>query len=119
MVAFKRSEIKAIEEAMAFPSSFGYVLDFSDRTMSEFFEDEFGIEIYEEKYLVNGSSKRNCLTTFLKSSDVYTALKVLRALWERREGIIAKNPDHHAITEAINATEAFKKMAPHTNLWVN
>lgn len=110
MVAFKRSEIRAIEEAMAFPNGFGYVLDFSDRTMSEFFEDEFGIEIYEEKYLVNGTSKRNCLTTFLKSSDVYTTLKVLRALWERREGIIAKTPNHHAISEAINSTDAFRKV---------
>jgi len=29
---------------MAYPNGFGYVLDFSDRTMEEFFEDEFGIE---------------------------------------------------------------------------
>ncbi len=46
MVNFKRSQIRAIEEAMAFPTGFGYVLDFSDRTMSEFFEDEFCVEIY-------------------------------------------------------------------------
>lgn len=110
MVALKRSEIRAIEEAMAFPNGFGYVLDFSDRTMSEFFEDEFGIKIYDEKYLVNGSSKRNCLTTFLKSSDAYTALKVLKALWEIREGLLAKSTNHHDITEAINSTDAFGKV---------
>ena len=33
MVDLKRSQIRTIEEAMAYPNGFGYVLDFSDRTM--------------------------------------------------------------------------------------
>jgi hypothetical protein len=72
MVDFKRSQIRAIEEAMAYPHGFGYVLDFSDRTMEEFFEDEFGIEIYAEENLVNGTSKQNCLTTFLRRALIIT-----------------------------------------------
>jgi hypothetical protein len=44
MVQLKRSQVRTIEEAMAYPKGFGYVLDFSDRTISEFFEDEFGID---------------------------------------------------------------------------
>ena len=85
MTDIKKSEIRTIEQAMSFPRGLGYVLDFSDRTMSDFFEEELGIEIYDEKYSINGLSKRNHLTAFLILSDTYLTLKVLRALWERRE----------------------------------
>jgi len=88
MVALKRSEIRAIEDAMAFPRGFGYVLDFSDRTMEEFFEDEFKIEIFSAENKANGNSKRSCLTTLLLNADSNTALRVLRSLWERREGLL-------------------------------
>jgi hypothetical protein len=39
----------------AFDMQSGYVLNFSDRTFSEFFDDEFGINIDDEKYRFNGS----------------------------------------------------------------
>ncbi len=110
MATLKRSEIRAIEEAMSFPRGFGYVLDFSDRTMDEFFADEFGIEIYAEENQVNGSSKRNCLTTFLTLADTYTALKVLRALWELREGLLAQSTSSTAVANASAKTSAFKKV---------
>lgn len=86
----KRSQIKTIEEAVSFPQGFGYVLDFSDRTISEFFEDEFQIDIEEEKYYANGSSKRNRLSTFIEIENVYITAKVLRALWDRREGLVRR-----------------------------
>lgn len=35
----------------------GYVLDFSDRRMTEFFNEEFGINIYDEKYDFDFPSK--------------------------------------------------------------
>lgn len=57
MVHLKRSQVRVIEEVMAFPQGFGYVLDFSDRTIAEFFEDEFQLDIDEEKYSANGTSK--------------------------------------------------------------
>ncbi len=110
MVSLKRSEVRAIEEAMAFPNGFGYVLDFSDRTIAEFFEDEFGIDIDEEQYSSNGTSKRNRLTTLLNLSDSYTSLKVLRALWERREGLLARDTGHYEIEDAKNCTDSFKKV---------
>jgi len=110
MTDIKKSEIRAIEQAMSFPKGFGYVLDFSDRTMSEFFEEEFGIEIYDEQYLANGSSKRNCLTTFLTLSDTYLTLKVLRALWERREGLLARFADSERAKDASQYTDKFKKI---------
>jgi hypothetical protein len=59
-VQFKRSDMRIFDDA--FNMHGGYVLDFSDRTFAEFFEDEFGIEIYQDKYRFNGSSKakRQC-----------------------------------------------------------
>ena len=48
MVSLKRSQIRVIDEVFGMKS--GYVLDFSNRTISEFFEDEFNVEIYDDKY---------------------------------------------------------------------
>ena len=112
MANFKRSEIHTIEEAMGFPNGIGYVLDFSDRTMDEFFEDEFGIEIYVEENQANGSSKRNVLTTFLTNTDDGTALKVLSELWDRREGLLesASNSSQAQVQAARAKTNSFKKI---------
>ena len=110
MVDLTRSQVRAIEEAMAYPYGFGYVLDFSDRTMEEFFEDEFGIEIYAQENRTNGTSKRNCLTTFLRRTDLNTALKVLRALWERREGLLGVHPSSENTQEARSKSKPFQKI---------
>lgn len=107
MVDLKRNQIRAVEEAMSYPRGYGYVLDFSDRTMQEFFEDEFGVQIYSEEYRVNGSSKRNCLTAFLKKADQHTALRVLRALWERREGLLESQPISEDTNQARAKSAAF------------
>jgi len=71
----------------AFDMHQGYVLNFSDRTMAEFFEDEFGIEIYQEKYRFNGSSKAKHLRAFIEVEDAYAVAKVARALWQYRESL--------------------------------
>ena len=110
MATLKRSEIRAVEEAMAFPRGFGYVLDFSDRTMEEFFSDEFGVDIYAEDNKANGNSKRNCLTTFLALTDPNTALKVLRSLWEIREGLLAQSASSEEANEANKKTRVFEKV---------
>jgi hypothetical protein len=85
MVALKRSEMRVFDDAFSMHS--GYVLDFSDRTMAEFFEDEFGIDIYQEKYRFNGSSKAKHLRGFIQVEDEYIVAKVARALWQYREGL--------------------------------
>ncbi len=84
---------------MAFPQGFGYVLDFSDRTIAEFFEDEFQLDIDQAKYSEYGTSKRNRLTTFIQLEEPYLVAKVLRALWDRREGLVRR------IGGAINENE--------------
>lgn len=42
----------------------GYVLNFSDRTMGEFFNDDVGINIYDEKYNYASGSKANRMRGF-------------------------------------------------------
>lgn len=110
MADLKRVEIRAIEEAMAYPRGFGYVLDFSDRTMEEYFQDEFGIEIYAPENKVNGGSKRNCLMAFLRGADHGTALKVLRSLWELREGLLESRENSFDSQDAKNKSEPFRKV---------
>lgn len=83
MVQLKRSEQRVIEDAMQMGS--GYVLGFSDRTIGEFFEDEFGIDIHADKYQFNGPSKAKKLRAFIEVEDAHKVSMVLRKLWEHRE----------------------------------
>ena len=91
MASLKRSEMRFLDEVFDMRS--GYVLDFSNRTFSEFFEDEFGIQIYQEKYQSRGGSKANLLRGFIDAEDGYMVGKVLRKLWDyRTQTIVAADP---------------------------
>lgn len=90
MVALKRSEISLIEDFVSYPNGRGYVLDFSDRTMGEFFEDELRVDIYGGEFNDRGSSKRNHLISFCLKSDGFYVGRVLRLLAERRSAIISQ-----------------------------
>src|SRR5690606_32868882 len=63
----------------------GYVLDFSNQTYSEFFHDELGIDIDDEKYCDIGTSKGKRLRSYLKKSKTDDVLRVLTSLWDYRE----------------------------------
>ncbi len=91
MVALKRSEISLIERFVAYPNGLGYVLDFSDRTFDEFFEDDFRIDIYGGAYSGRGGSKRHHLISFCEQSDAFFVAKVLRSLADRRATIIRRS----------------------------
>lgn len=106
----KRSEIKAIENAMAFPRGLGYVLDFSDRTFDEYFQDEFGIEIYSEQFNTHGSSKRNRLLSYLHQADNSSALRVLRSLWDLREGLLSEHEGTFGLEDALKDGEPLRKV---------
>jgi hypothetical protein len=71
VVSLKRSEMRAFDDA--FDMHGGYVLNFSDRTLAEFVEDEFEIEIYQQKYQFNCSSKAKHLRAFIQTEDEYSA----------------------------------------------
>ena len=59
-------------------------MNFSDKTFSEFFHDDLGVEIDDEKYSVEGASKAKRLRCYLKSSSATEQVRVLTALWNYR-----------------------------------
>jgi hypothetical protein len=63
----------------------GYVLDFSDRTMTQFIAEELNTDIDHPQYQDDGSSKAKRLRCFLRKEDTDTAVRTLNALWEYRE----------------------------------
>lgn len=65
----------------------GYVLDFSDRTISIFFAEELNIDIDDPLYQQNGTSKAKRLRCFLQTVDMPTVLRTLERLWEYREAL--------------------------------
>lgn len=85
MVKLLHSEMRVLDEVLDMSS--GYVLDFSDRTMAEFFDDEFGITIYQEKYAFNGTSKAKHVRAFVMIKEPFLVAQVLRGLWNYRESI--------------------------------
>lgn len=69
----------------------GYVLNFSDRTFSQFFADELNCDIDDPSYAVNGRSKGKRLRCFLQVADIPTVVRALKALWEYREAVRARD----------------------------
>jgi hypothetical protein len=84
MVQLKHGERRVVEEALEMGS--GYVLNFSDKTFREFFEDQ-EITIYQEKYASNGTSKAKHMRAFIEVEEAFTVCRVLRAFWEHRETV--------------------------------
>ncbi len=74
-----------------FGMSSGYVLDFSNRTFSEFFEEYLGKDIYHAKYDTHGTSKANHLRSFCDQEPNAVVAKCIYELIEhaRHEGLSA------------------------------
>ncbi|MDD5584452.1 MAG: hypothetical protein PHV55_05320 [Candidatus Omnitrophica bacterium] len=70
----------------------GYVLDFSDKTFSEFFR-EHGISIDAQKYQFNGPSKMKRLRAFWEIEPDMIVGKVFEALMQYAEAIGKVDPD--------------------------
>jgi hypothetical protein len=65
----------------------GFVLNFSDRTFSQFFIEELNCNIDDSVYEANGTSKAKRLRCFLQSVDIPTVANTLKSLWEYREAL--------------------------------
>ncbi|MGO2145109.1 MAG: restriction endonuclease [Serratia bockelmannii] len=65
----------------------GYILDFSDKKMKEFFSKELSIDIDNDIYKADGPSKANRLRCFIKLSGSDIVLKVLDKLWIYRKAM--------------------------------
>lgn len=87
------ADIKAVGQLFEDKNNAGYVLDFTDKTMREFFESEFSIDIDNDLYRDDGGSKMKRLRCFVKKTERSTVLKVVTRLWEYR-----KNLNEHPIT---------------------
>lgn len=66
----------------------GYVLNFTNRTMSEFFANDVGINIYDDKYNYASGSKANYLRGFWQIADNNLVGKSVRKLIEYIENQI-------------------------------
>jgi len=78
------SDLKTIDKQILeklFQMEGGYVLNFSDRTMREFFIDDLSIDIYEEKYNYSSGSKANRMRGFWSAEDNKTVgLSILKLI---------------------------------------
>lgn len=64
-----------------FQMNSGYVLNFSDRTMGEFFRDDVGVDIYSKKYNYASGSKANRLRgLWLNAADKVVGKSVAKLL---------------------------------------
>ena len=61
MMSLKRSDTRVLDDS--FDMHGKYVLEFSNWTMSEFFENDFSIDVYQDKRSYNGASKAKNLRT--------------------------------------------------------
>jgi hypothetical protein len=88
-----------------FEMSGGYVMDFSNRTFSELIRESANIDIYSNKYAINGESKAKRLRTFLQIESDPVAGKVLSDLMEYwRYKTPQPDAKQAALAERANAT---------------
>lgn len=70
--------------SLVFKSQPGYILDFSNRTLLSFFDEELNIDIDDERYREERTSKARRVKCLLKKVDRETTLRVLNALWQHK-----------------------------------
>lgn len=80
MSSLKSIEKKYFQELLDLGT--GYVLDFSNNTFASFFDDIVGIDIYDEKYTINGGSKANRLRAFWEIESDSVVGKILVGMLE-------------------------------------
>ena len=68
----------------------GYILDFSNNTMAEFFTLEFDVDLYGNDYAKDGTSKASRPRSVLKQVDDVSAGRVLRRLMDYRSAMPAQ-----------------------------
>ncbi|MCR9162110.1 MAG: hypothetical protein ACE37F_28635 [Nannocystaceae bacterium] len=78
MATLKNADVRTINDAFVRD---GYVLDFSNKTFSEFFEDEMAVDIYANKYGSSKDSKGMRLRAFAEVESPHLVARMMRALW--------------------------------------
>jgi Restriction endonuclease len=85
MANLRMLDMKIVDDLFQPPDNRGYVLDFSDRTFSRFFADELNVDIDDNAYQRDGTSKLKRLKCYLQTVSDEAAIVALRALWNYRE----------------------------------
>lgn len=78
----------------------GYVLNFSNTTMSRFFAEELNVDIDDPAYAEQGDSKGKRLRCFLQKVEVPSVVRTLEALWEYREAIRQRDGKDETVLNA-------------------
>lgn len=78
-------DLKNLKTLFENPLKPGYVLNFSDKTMREFFESELNIDIENSIYKDEGTSKLKRLLSFFKKNKQESVLIVVSKLWNYRK----------------------------------
>jgi len=89
-----------VDDLVDFVRGQGFVLDFSDKSFSEFFASELKVNIDDPKYAANGGSKAKRLRYFLQHCDDATAVRTLAALWEHRSEYLARTAGKDPVVNA-------------------
>ncbi len=71
----RSSDIPLIDKVFAMEG--GYVLNFPNQSFAEFFWEEFGVNIDDPRWSVQGGSKAKRLWYYLRKADRQTALDTL------------------------------------------
>lgn len=80
MATLSSIEKRKLERLLGMGS--GYVLNFSDRTFSMFFEEHTGLDIDQQRYRASGNSKANRMRGFWTTEPDHLVAKVLLAMIE-------------------------------------
>jgi uncharacterized protein (TIGR02391 family) len=90
MASLTTTEKQVLEKL--FQMGGGYVLNFSDRTMGEFFRDDIGINIYSKKFDYGSGSKANRLRgLWLKADNKLVAKTISKLIGYIENQIILSN----------------------------
>ncbi|WP_455865321.1 restriction endonuclease [Pantoea agglomerans] len=101
----KRQDILLFDRL--FESSCGYLLDFNNSTLAEFFDEELNIDIEDEMYKEDGYSKAKRVRCLLKKSDLETVLNVLARLWDYKQqsapaAAVRDQADYYSLLERLS-----------------
>jgi len=93
-----------------FDAEGGYLLDFSDRTITYFFDEELNIDIDDEQYKEDGTSKAKRVRCLLQKVDADTVLRILDKLWLYKvsideSGSTENLAEYQALIESIRASD--------------
>lgn len=100
MSSLTEIDLRFIARLVEHPRGSGYVLDFSDSTFEQFFRSEIGVNIDDDRWRHNGSSKGKRLRYFLCSVDDKLALKTLHKLWQYRKNMLLDLGENDPVPES-------------------